>query len=189
MGGLETTGATNLVAYSLVDSSTQLLAPSAAAYYAQINVDCARVFFTIGTDYKTQLQSVPRGGGVVTTLTPFEFDPHSLGWETPGPLVMDNEFLYWVRLDGDLLRVKKDGTDMQTLAVGVPSMVTDDDLHVYFISRLGGAIERVPKVGGAVESVTPAQNVRVLAADSDSVFWAEAASTSGGGYRIMKIDK
>jgi len=181
-------GASSLVAYSLADRLTQVLAPCSDPYFARFAVDCATVFFTVGSggNYRTQLASVAKAGGPVSVLTAPIPDGNG-GWELPGPIAMDNDALYWARLDSKLLRVKKDGSDVRILVTNVPAVVAVDDANVYFLFREWNAVARVPKLGGTPESVVSTGRVSALALDATDVFWAEAYNLEG--YRIAKIDK
>ncbi len=152
----------------------------AAALDAQ---DADSVFWTGGSSV------VLRSPKIVGTLEVFH--DSALG-KTPFDIVTDATNVYWTENDavGRVMAKTKasaavDPATELAIDQGEPSHLVLDSTHVYWSSAGDGTIRRVPKVGGAIETVASAQGApTVLAMDETSIYWVN----SGAG-QIMKINK
>ncbi len=95
----------------------------------------------------------------------------------------DEEFLFWGEGNGDIRRVRQDGTALATLHnnSGNPeilSMVVDDD-NVYWAQSTGGTnglVQRVPKTGGATTTMAASLNFPTsLQQNDDYIYFAESS--------------
>jgi hypothetical protein len=163
-------------------------------------VDDINVYFYQVPPTGGALASVPKSGGDVTILVP-SFDggfdsqtqPHFFQY-----FAQDADALYWMAERGpqsgpvlDLLRVPKSGGVPEVLVanVGPSRLLVVDDAHVYWNYSPGdgsspGAIVRVPKTGGSVETVVTVPNAAggASAVDARTLYWST-------GHAIMKLDK
>ena len=170
----------DLVAYSLADAGVTTLAAAALPSDFRVHVDCATAYFTVDVGGQIQLAAVPKAGGAVRML-PSSVDAGGDGeYAFSGPIVTDDDAVYWVSLDagGNLLRVAKDGTDERVLASDVALPVAIDDAYAYFYGSYTYDLRRVPKMGGAPESMAPtAIRPTSIAADERAVYWARRRET------------
>jgi hypothetical protein len=127
-------------------------------------------------------------GGPIEVLPPKEqvcVDPNSLR-----ALAADEANLYTVtRQSNQVWRVPKDGSPPTLLAqASWCSQLALDDAYVYFTdsaqSPNAASVNRVPKTGGAVETVAAATNPWGIYVDAHSVYWMEF-----GAGKLMKVDK
>lgn len=137
---------------------------------------------------------VAGGIGRVTTagepMSPLPPDEQAFcdGDSTLRLMAADGEALYtFTREAAHLWRVPKDGSAPTLLVTSTNcSQIAIDDAYVYFSStdgEGGGAIRRVPKTGGAVETLAPETEPGGIVVDAYSVYWVHYASA------VMKIDK
>ena len=112
----------------------------------------------------------------------------------PSLLTQDNENLYWVTSDGNVMAIKKDGSEtaprtMATAGAGVTALGTTDAAELFYTK--GAEVFLVPKSGGggagtAIASTSPPP--RALAVDPTFVF-AMAEDETGeiepGLYRFQ----
>jgi hypothetical protein len=143
--------------------------------------------------------TVPKNGGVLSTLvsgvlTPFdvEVDATHVYWAAAGTLDFQTEH---VAPDGKIERVKKDGTERQTLAenLSAPTDVELDGAYVWY-GETGQAdgdptvgVYRVPKAGGVIEPLNTTIMAPALAVTSDAVVVEGGTSTVDGG--IIRVPK
>jgi hypothetical protein len=112
------------------------------------------------------------------------------GDSTLRSMAADQDALYtFTRTAFNLWRVPKDGSAPTLLVTSTScSQIAVDDAYVYFgvwgdASGAGGAIRRVPKTGGAVETLASDVEPWGIVVDASSVYWVHALST------VMKVDK
>lgn len=112
----------------------------------------------------------------------------------------------YVKLSGDtvsVVRVPKRGGEPQPLVAidrdATGESIRDlavDDRHVYFTVRRtngrGGAVRRVSKSGGPVETLAelePENAPLVIAVDDENVFWSATSGFSGAPAKLMRLAK
>jgi hypothetical protein len=112
-------------------------------------------------------------------------DPHT----GPDRIAVDDAFVYWLNLRGEVMRVPIAGGTPERLATvaGMPLWIVLDDTWVYF-SMLLGDVRRVPKNGGMPALVAPASSPRrsvvldylqpypvELTLSGGEIFWADGS--------------
>jgi hypothetical protein len=108
------------------------------------------------------------------------------GDSTLRSMAADGEAIYtFTNAAFHLWRVPKDGSAPTLLVTSTNcSQIAVDDAYVYFASSGdGGAIRRVPKAGGSVETLAPEMEPGGIVVDANSVYWVHALTA------VMKIDK
>jgi hypothetical protein len=127
---------------------------------------------------------LPVGGGVPSTVAP------ATGLRFHRALVLDDTYVYFGD-DVGIKQVPKDGGTVVTLAPGYDSTkLAVDDSYVYWTEwTLVGddAIRRVPKVGGAVQTIVSGGTLADpwgIAVDDSYVYWTE--QDSGKARRVAK---
>ncbi|MEO7330945.1 MAG: hypothetical protein ABI193_20390, partial [Minicystis sp.] len=94
----------------------------------------------------------------------------------PQGLFVDADNVYWTNaITGEVMQVKKDGTDTITLATmqGTPYSVVVADGFVYWISYSGdGVMRKTPIGGGVVTDIIGAPGARDLVVAGGYVFWS-----------------
>jgi hypothetical protein len=181
---------TSLVEWALDGSPATPLVPPEPNWvrvdWGAVAVDDDHVYFA-GID---GVQSIPPGGGPITTLWNDGGYHGCGGSEPPGyPLLaVDDAYVYYSAYDG-LWRIAKDGSSVLQYPGALPRcgpVVLDGD-YVYFGDEHGSvpaAIERVPKAGGSPTTI--AVNAQIeggLVVTSTSLYWLVFAN------RIERMDK
>jgi hypothetical protein len=148
-------------------------------------VDDARVYFN-----ETPPSETLEVGGVLKAGGPSAILAGSVG--VSGGFAQDDGAIYWLTPSGEgpgwsVVRVSKDGGDLQTLVMGEqsPYGIAVDETHVYW--GAGGApgptqaLRRAPKDGGVAEAFATGP-IGVFTLDERSVYWST-------GHALMKLDK
>jgi hypothetical protein len=113
--------------------------------------------------------------------------------DSANALTLDDSFVYWVQLN-KLMRAPLAGNAPPVLLAEVGSSVYGlavDASHVYFTDKAGGlgegAMRRVPKTGGAVETLARHQALPWgIATDERSVYWVNNDDKQGAVMRFRK---
>lgn len=109
------------------------------------------------------------------------------GDSTLRSMASDAEAIYTFTRDAfHLWRIPKDGSAPTLLVTSTRcSQIAIDDAYVYFTSSSDGdgAIHRVPKTGGTVETLASETDPGGIVVDENSVYWVHHATT------VMKLDK
>jgi hypothetical protein len=113
-----------------------------------ITVDDTSIYFDAGYGANTTILKMGKDG----TCPPSAHEcPEVMarGQDNPVCLTTDATWLYWATTEGGtVMRVRKDGTDLSTLASGLdtPSCVAVDDLAVYWVEQgPSGRIQKLAK--------------------------------------------
>ncbi|HEY7372270.1 MAG TPA: hypothetical protein VIF57_08940 [Polyangia bacterium] len=115
-----------------------------------------------------------------------------------GLLVLDDQYLYWAETGARVRRIAKTGGDINELrpADATPGLrarwTVLDDTYIYFAtdtsSAQSGALMRVPKAGGAGDTLASALDTSdAIALGGDAVYWLTRGD-SGPGY-VARIPK
>jgi hypothetical protein len=139
-----------------------------------IAVDGASVFWLAEGD--GSVYSVPVGGGTA--------EPIATGQNGPVQIALDGEYVFWTNFQGggSVRRMKKDGTDLTTLAQAsgpwALAVGAAGDNYVYWTNTSDGSLRRIVKPGGhPVVLLTGESSPRGIAVDGTHMYW----TTSGGG--------
>ncbi len=107
------------------------------------------------------------------------------GLAKPYDVTMDATHAYWANLDGRIMRVARQGGDVDVLARGQswPVGTLVDETHVYWLERHSGGLFRVPKQGGEpVRIANTAIDCPATAFDGTHIYW-----TSPADRRLMRV--
>ena len=125
--------------------------------------------------------SIPFVGG-----TPSEL---STGQNGPTQIAQDTDYLFWTNFQGggSVRRMKKDGSDLTTLAqASSPWAIALGSTQVYWTNTSDGSIRRVVKPGGQAEILlTGEASPRGIAVDTTHVYWT---TSTGGEIRRASLD-
>lgn len=152
-------------------------------FMGDIAVDETYVYWTTSPpDFSTgRITAAYKGGDTPFTIVS--------GQQNPLYMVLDDDYIYWGNhgsFKGEVMRVRKDGSDLSTLAVGpAPFSLAIDKEAVYWSSLDDATIKRVPKQGGTVSILAQGSGApQGLALDATHVYWAEY-----GKDRIARVPK
>lgn len=154
-----------------------------------IAVDAAYVYFcdahsaTLKGDWAGRIRRVPKGGGTIDTLALSA---------APEAIAVDDTNVYWLdddRLSNTILSMAKTPGDASAVSLAefdasVGNGIALDSAHVYWTEvhqttpfQFHGSLGRVPKVGGAAETLTTGS------------MWGTPASDDGGVYfGVVDVD-
>lgn len=150
-----------------------------------IVVDDADVYWTDWFSHPDfALWGRPKAGG--------ESFPIASGSGTMWDLAQDETYLYLATTPSGLLRVDKSGGTLESLSKddsGV-TCVGVDASHVYYSLATAGEVKRIPKNGGAAETlVTGMPDPDNLAVDDTYVYWINESEDAPAGASLMRMAK
>ncbi len=105
----------------------------------------------------------------------------------PYDVAMDATHVYWANGDGTVMRVSRQGGEVDVLARGQswPEGTLVDETHVYWLERHTGGVFRVSKQRGEpVQIARTEPGCRGTALDGRYVYWADPADR-----RIMRVPR
>jgi hypothetical protein len=105
----------------------------------------------------------------------------------PYDVAMDATHVYWANGDGTVMRVPRQGGEVEVLARGQswPEGTLVDETHVYWLERRTGGLFRVSKQGGEPEQIARTKpGCRATALDGTYIYWASPADR-----RIMRVPR
>lgn len=143
----------------------------------QIAIDGTTVFFTNDEGTSHGLVSVPKAGGAATSLA-------SESFTTAWGVLVDGTKLLVTTLDGRVLRMNKDGSNLEVIAAkqADPRGLATDSTKIYWASQTSGEIWSADKVGGGLALLAKGPAAQMVAVDVDRVYW----TTSSGVMRVAK---
>ncbi|HNS98197.1 MAG TPA: DUF5050 domain-containing protein [Polyangiaceae bacterium] len=146
-----------------------------------IAVDDTTVFWLAEDKSDGSVYSIPKGGGTAQKL--------ASGQNGPVQVAIDDGFVFWTNFQGggSIRRVKKNGTDLTTLAqASGPWAIALNNDNVYWTNTSDGSIRRVVKPGGQpVVLVTGESSPRGIAIDEKQMYWT---TSTGGQVRRANLD-
>ncbi len=140
------------------------------------------VFWLVGLPGNSQLISRrdKTSSAIPDDITPVLNAPVHLSVNTAG--FHDEEFVFWAEGDGDIRRVRSNGTGLQTLVNnnGNPDVlgIVVDDENVYWTQSTGssnGLVQRVPRSGGATTPMVANLNFPTSPVQNDAhIYFADS---------------
>jgi hypothetical protein len=105
-----------------------------------------------------------------------------------GELALDQDRVYWI-LWGSVLSARKEGLNQGLLQLVTqelePTSLTADGVSVYWSTRTDpGAVRKVPRLGGAAETIATTVGAQGITDDCDTVYWVETLS-----HQVRKVTK
>jgi hypothetical protein len=142
-----------------------------------VAIDDDALYFVGACDIaaNTRILRVPKSGGVVATVAPAK--------GAVGGIAIDATSVYWTSTDpisfaASVLRADKNGESAPTVlasSTGYSTGIALNDTYVYWADDGTSTLSRVPKAGGMVEILAPA-NSQAVAVDASGVYWADVGA-------------
>lgn len=105
----------------------------------------------------------------------------------PYDVAMDPTHVYWANGDGTIMRVPRQGGEVDVLVHGQswPDGTVVDETHVYWVERHSGGVFRVSKQGGEPVQIAKTEpGCRAMALNGRYVYWASPADR-----QIMRVPR
>ncbi len=159
-----------------VSCTTEILATGQSGATDLDAADADFVYWT--NEANTLVLRSPKARGPVEVFHDSGVDKH------PHAIITDETHVYWTESDtaGRIVRKPKDSLEAdlpEELASGQgePVGIALDETYVYWANLGGNSINRVPKIGGAVEVIAVSQLMpTALVVDDTHIFWLSAGS-------------
>jgi hypothetical protein len=152
-----------------LDGTNNIVLAGAQNNPVGIAVDGNEVYFTSLSDCAVRKVGTD-GSGLATLAT---------GGNCPEAVTFDSTHVYWTEVNGNVLRVKKDGTGKETLALTTPlgndsAIAVDATGAVYWTSPQQGTVNRVVPGNAATTIATAQLSPHGLVVDASKVYWGTA---------------